>query len=217
MTVTKLDMSEVIKDFTYKVRNYIMVCTSPANEVIIPADDREITGGGTTTNSSADHRTVGQIVPHVMLPGGPANSTTDPGGPVTPPSGTPINGAQLINLLQTWMTTYARVRKVRFNSVVNSPSVPDPSQTYYVDRVVRLNNNNPSVTANVTNDFNAAVASAQLGVAQVVTADKINQLINACQDIWRSRCREPVAENYSYNYCHSNFSSHANHGSRGRR
>jgi hypothetical protein len=206
---------KIISDFTVKVRNYIAHQTADRTTLVWPFFNNTAWGNGA---GGAEAPFGSNVLANIIL-FSPSRGTesvdlaTDPNGPTNGdlPAGS-ITATQVTNLITYWMGQYARSHRVTLNNTGSGNS--GFSQ---VQLVVRLTQAQGGVAALVSSDVSNAITASGINSGTVATAEAVNDLIDQCQQIWKTRCRDVSRKTYNYNYCHANHLSHSNHGSRGRR
>ena len=121
---------------------------------------------------------------------------------------TTANG--IVTLVKTYMASYVYVQKIYLNNSITG-TVRDRTFIAY------LQTDQAGVASTVETKVGEAATTNNIIAGSVITAENLNNFINACSDLWKDYCIDSIKKIYTYSYCHSNHSNHTSHGSRGRR
>lgn len=185
-----LSRSEIIKRFDQRIRNYVTDRTDDVRTTPV----MNTTVGSVTSNQARLNPDQGDL----NLSG------------VSETVRSNLNDSQtLIRALRNMMVIHARNHLVRYQNTGNLGGSRDG--VCALDRT-------HGTDSGVVSDFNNAVNNLNLTADSEISAGQLDSLITQCRSIWNNRCRSiSPAHQYNHNWCHSNFSQYAAHGSRGRR
>jgi len=195
-STTTISKEEILRRFGEVVRNYIVSqMTHDANTIWVAS----FTAGSITLGDTPSGKAVVGVSPDLPDP----NAINDV------VKADVVDTSAILRVLRDTLVIYARNQQVFFNNTGNLGSSGSAK--------LRLTTSN-GLDGNMESQIQAAIDnSPQLQKDQTIQAAVWESFFLDCRNVWNGLCNSGNIVTYNFYYCHSSFSQHSSHSSRGRR